>query len=260
MSTPSTQPAAFGFEEHGHGIGDAWTVMREHANRVGPDGEVVTCPGWRVRHLVAHQGTIHRWATAHIRGETDVDTGELERQGMAAADQLAWLDAGARDLLQALRDAPDDLAAFFFLKNAPPPKFAWARRQCHETTIHAVDAMSASLGRPPRAAETWIRPRLAADGIDELLTGFVPRRHEQVRSPEPRTVVVQADDTGDAWTLAIGPDPVVTAREGASGADTVLTGTAAQLYLGLWNRGDEVVTSGSGFLDEWRRQMHVEWG
>ena len=100
---------------------------------------------------------------------------------------LGWFDDGATALLQAIVDAPDDLDALVFLKDAPPPRLFWARRQCHETTIHAVDALGARLGRPARADETWIRPAIALDGIDELLVGFVTRRREGASpgSPDP---------------------------------------------------------------------------
>lgn len=249
------------FDQHGDGIGEAWVVLREHANRAGPDAPVTTCPDWSVRDLVAHQGTVHRWATGTIRG-VDLDAGALEEEGRAAADQLAWFDDGVKDLLQALVDAPDDLEAFFFLKDAAAPKLAWARRQCHETTIHAVDAMSASLGRPPRSDETWVRPPLAVDGIDELLTGFVPRRSGRLRSAAPTTVVVEATDTGDAWTLALGDGPVVTTAGRPGGeerADVVISGTALQLYLGLWNRGDELSCNDPDFLDQWRREVCIEF-
>jgi uncharacterized protein (TIGR03083 family) len=243
------------FEELGEGIGNAWAVLRDNANRVGFEAPVPTCPGWTVRDLLAHQGMVHRWATAVIRG-FDLDAGAVEREGHEVPDLLGWLDEGARNLLQALVDAPDDLEARFFLKDAPPPKLAWARRQCHETTMHAVDARAAVLGREPLASETWIRPRLAADGLDELLAGFLPRRSSRVRSAEPRTVVVETTDTGDAWTLAISQDPVVTTRERAAQPDTVLRGEAVQLYLCLWNRGDEVPCD-TDFLADWRRSMTV---
>jgi uncharacterized protein (TIGR03083 family) len=249
------------FDAHGDGIGAAWTVLSDHALRSGPDAPVVTCPDWRMHDLLAHQGTVHRWATAILRGQPirTIDTEALEREGLAAIDQRAWLDAGAKDLLQALVDAPEDLDVFFFLADPPPPRRGWARRQCHETTIHAVDAMSASLGRAPRAAETWIRPELAADGVDELLTGFVPRPRQKLRAQTPLTVVVEAADTGHAWTMRISAEPVVTTRDRAPAADVVLTGTAAQLYLGLWNRGDELDATDPAFLDHWREQMRVTW-
>jgi uncharacterized protein (TIGR03083 family) len=252
-------PTLLSLDEHGDGIGDAWTVIREHANRAGLDAAVPTCAGWRVRDLVAHQGTVHRWAAATLRGR-EVDTVSVEQAGRAAVDQLGWLDEGARDLLQALADAPDDLDVSFFLLDAPPPRRAWARRQCHETTIHGVDAMSASLGRAPLAAETWIGPRLAADGLDELLCGFVPRPRQRLRSADPLRVLVETTDTGHAWTLEIGTDPVVTTPDRVGEPDAVLTGTAAQLYLGLWNRGDELTTTGRDVRDQWREQMRVVWG
>lgn len=253
--------ALLDFDAHGDGIGAAWTVLSEHALRSGPEAEVVTCPGWRIRDLLAHQGMVHRWAAAVLRGTppVEVDADAFEREGREALDQRAWLDAGAKDLLQALVDAPEDLDVPFFLADAPPARQAWARRQCHETTVHAVDAMSASLGRPPRAAETWIRPALAADGLDELLTGFAPRRRHRLRSAEPVTVLVETTDTGHAWTLRVSDNPVTTLRERTTDADVTLTGTAAGLYLGLWNRGDELAASDQGFLARWREQLRITW-
>src|SRR5204862_3971545 len=108
---------------------------------------------------------------------------------------------GARDLLSALAFAPTDLDVWFFLPDAPGPREGWARRQCHETTIHAVDAMAAARGSVPSSSETWISPRLAVDGVDELVMGFVPRRRTGLELPAPRTVVVRTTDTGEAWTM-----------------------------------------------------------
>lgn len=247
---------ALPFDAYGDGIGAGWMVVREHANRAGPEAPVPTCPGWTVRDLVAHQGTVHRWATGHLRGDR-IDAPSTEAAGREATDQLEWFDEGAKDLLQALADAPEDLDTYFFLADAPPPRLAWARRQCHETTIHGVDAMAASSGRVPSAEETWIGPGLAADGVDELLTGFLPRGRQHPGAGTPRTIVVATNDTGHAWTLRTNDDPVVTTRERAAGADAILTGTAAGLYLGLWNRGDEIATEGADVLPWWRERVVV---
>src|ERR1700734_3905792 len=46
----------------------------------------------------------------------------------------------------------------------------WAARHAHETAIHRADADSASGVQPD------YEPDFAADGIDELITGFAPRR------------------------------------------------------------------------------------
>lgn len=246
------------FDEYGDAIGTAWTVMRDHANRVGPDASVPTCPGWTVRDLIAHQGTVHRWVAATIRGSS-LDIQAVEAEGLAVRDQLDWLDLGARDLLQALVDAPEDLTGTFFLLDAPPARLAWARRQCHETSIHAYDAMSASFGTAPAAASTWIRPRLAADGVDELLTGFLPRPRTKLRLPSPTRVLVETTDTADAWTLQLGPDVAVTTRGTCDDPDATLRGTASGLYLALWNRGDEIAATGTDVLGPWRDQFQVVW-
>jgi uncharacterized protein (TIGR03083 family) len=242
------------FEEHGDGIGAAWTVLREHAHRAGPDAPVPTCPGWTVRDLVAHQGMVHRWAAGVLRG-VRVDASAVEEQGRTVADQLGWLDEGARELLQALVDTPEDAELWFLLPHEGPVREAWARRQSHETSIHAVDAMAASLGRAPTARETWLRPAQAADGVDELLVGFLGRPKAALRAEEPTTVLVEATDTGDAWTLVVTPDqPPAPRRGGTSAFDVIVRGPAVDLDLTLWNRAtpDTVDVSDPDFLQRWR--------
>jgi hypothetical protein len=40
----------------------------------------------------------------------------------------------------------------------------------------------------------------------------------------------------------------------------VLTGTAAALYLGLWNRGDDIAMTGDvDVLGLWRDKVRVTW-
>jgi uncharacterized protein (TIGR03083 family) len=256
-------PTSLTFEEHGAGLGDAWTVLRDNAARAGLDAAVPTCPGWTVRELVAHQGMVHRWAAGCVRGGRDDDACDgIEQEGLASPDLLAWLDEGAKDLLAALAFAPEDADIWFFLPDSPGPRLGWARRQCHETTIHAVDAMAAARGSAPPARETWIHAGLAADGVDELLMGFVPRRRTGLQLPTPRTVVVRTTDTGQAWTLRVGDGPT-TSRVGepdAADRDAVeVSGTAAQVYLALWNRGDEATCTDPALLDRWRTGVQVHW-
>ena len=155
---------------------------------------------------------------------------------------------------------PDDARAMVFLKDAPPPRQFWARRLAHETTIHSVDAVGASLGRWPTSADVSISPHTAVDGIDELLCGFVPRRRSRLRSAEPFTLSVVTTDTGHVWTLSIGDEPVVTTIGTHGTPDATFSGTARQLYVGLWNRGDEVTATGrDDVLATWRDQVRVEW-
>lgn len=257
-------PPSLTFAEHGEAIGDAASVLRNNAVAAGMDRPVPTCPGWTVRDLVVHQGLVHRWAS-EIVGGTPPDRVRPEAQvvaeGHAAPDLLDWFDDGLVDLLNVLARAPEDLDVFFFLKAAPRPREAWARRQAHETSIHAVDAMAARLGGPPSTGQVWVRPAVAADGIDELLTGFLPRRTATLRSAEPLTVLVRPTDVDRSWTLQVSQDPVVTTVDDPPAApDLLLEGTATGLYLGLWNRGTEIAESGGrGFLDLWRDRQRVVW-
>ncbi len=251
------------FEQLGDGLGAAATVLRSNAAAAGLDADVPTCPGWRVRQLVAHQGMVHRWAASHLRGAAVADPEALEREGLRSPDLLGWFDDGATDLLQAAVDAPADLAGRPFLLDAPPARTFWVRRQCHETTIHAVDALAARLGRPPRAEETWIRPTIALDGIDELLTGFVPRPRQRVhRSPAMRLLVAPTS-TARAWLLDISPDrpPSVTRLETGAGRalpahDALMTGEPVEVQLRLWGRGGEPQDDVERW---WQQTVSVIW-
>jgi uncharacterized protein (TIGR03083 family) len=230
-----------------------------YGDRAGLSARVPTCPHWTVRQLVAHQGMVHRWAGALLRAErpTDDEVDAFERAGRAAADPLSWLEDGAAALSRAVTDAPDDLSTFVFLNDAPPARRFWARRQCHETTMHAVDALGASLGRPPRADEVWIDPELAGDGIDELLGGFLTRPRSRLRCDDDALLVVRPDDLPDWWEVSLGSRPAVTTRRTAGDEppddpDWELTGSAVELYLRLWNRTHPP--------EEWQPLTAVRWG
>jgi uncharacterized protein (TIGR03083 family) len=244
-------------EQHLDGIRRAVDAFAHSAETAGLEAAVPTTPDWDVRRLVAHQGLVHRWATGHLIGE-EVDPDAVEQQGLDADDPVAWLRDGAGCLLTAIEGAPDDLEAMVFLADAPAPKRFWARRQCHETTMHAVDALSAVVGRYPHAADTWIDPQVALDGIDELLTGFLPRPRSQLLAEEPLTVAVLPEDADQRWLVAISNQPPVTARGlGDDDADVVLRGSAVALYLTLWNRSDEISDER---LELWAEGARVTWG
>jgi uncharacterized protein (TIGR03083 family) len=226
-----------------------------HARQAGLDARVPTAPDWDVRGLVAHQGMVHRWAADLLKGERS-DPDHYEKEGRDAADPVGWLHQGGLRLVETLQDAPDDVDAPVFLNEAPAPRLFWARRQCHETTIHAVDALAAALGRAPTAQETWVTREMALDGIDELLVGFLTRKRSGLRSERPVTFSIRPSDVRRSWLVRVGSEPPVVERDAGSGADVVLEGTAEQLYLALWNRSDEVQAAG---FDLWRSTAHVTW-
>jgi len=243
---------------HLGGLQEAVRAFGAYAGRAGLEAPVPTCPDWTVLDLVAHQGMVHRWAAALVRGERpeNDEVEAYESAGAGSDDPLTWLADGAAELARAVTTAPDDLDAPVFLNDAPPARGFWARRQCHETTIHAVDALAASLGRAPRPDEVWIDPELAGDGIDELLGGFLTRPRSRLRCDDEAVLVVRPVDVPDWWEVSMGQRPAVTTRrtpdEGFAGEpDWELTGSAVELYLRLWNRLDPP--------EEWRRLTAVTW-
>jgi uncharacterized protein (TIGR03083 family) len=253
-------PTLLSLDDHLGALVRSGAALGDAAAAAGLGAKVPTCPAWDVTKLVLHQGMVHRWAAANLRGERDHDTAASQAEGRAAASLLDWYSDGLAALVGALRATAEDAKAMVFLRDAPPPRRFWARRQAHETTIHSVDAIAARCGRWPTAADVAIDPVLAADGIDELLMGFITRGKGQLHAPEPYRLLVRTDDTGHAWTLRISDGPVVTTPGAIERPEVAFSGPAVQLYLSLWNRADEVTTNGRpDLVDRWRRQIRIRW-
>jgi len=239
--------------------------LTDEVQRVLPSDPVPTCPGWTVQDLVRHIGGVHRWAATVVRGARLQNLTEQEEAAVMAgptdpAELTTWFTDGAERLRGSLVEAPEDLRAFVFLKNAPAPRLFWARREAHETTIHRVDALAARLGRIPSTNEAAVTAAVALDGIDELLTGFVPRRSSRLRTDEPFRMTIAPTDPGVAWTVAVSAQPPVVTRSSDPHAQGVLTGTSVALYLGLWNRGDDIAENGTvDALGHWREQVRISW-
>ncbi|MFT3861226.1 maleylpyruvate isomerase family mycothiol-dependent enzyme [Micropruina sp.] len=253
---PTTLPLA----ELGEGIGDATAVLRNNAAVAGLDATVPTCPDWTVRDLLTHQGLVHRWAAGMVHGEAERAEAEVEAEAAQAPDLLQWLDDGMVLLLNALAGAPADLDVPFFLDDAPSPRQAWARRQCHETTMHGVDAMAARLGRAPRPDELWFSPALARDGIDELLLGFAPRAKSNPKADAPTSIAVVTDDGLGRWTLSLDLDGTRASVGADDDADVRIAGTARGVYTSLWNRGRHFeVTGDATVVESFLNQLRVTW-
>ena len=219
---------------------------------------VTTCPEWTLRDLVRHTGMVHRWATAVLEAAGPaVDDVGFEAATVYPTDDglLGWFRDGLAALLTTLRESPEDLPAWAFMRGSPSPLHFWARRQLHETTVHRMDAELAS-GLPI----TPVRAAVGADGIDELLTSFIVRRSGRLRSEEPWTMAVLPFDVDNAWTVRVTAEPTVTVRE-ALPADVTLSGTANDLYAFLWNRSTEGVTASgdAARVLDWQGKVQVSW-
>lgn len=234
------------------------------AERGGLEVDMTCCPDWNMRDLVRHVSEIHLWAAARVAKRADNLWPEDISEHVESWPDLAvfWPDDDAligwyletnANLVSVLESAPPDLDCPTFLP-APSPLAMWARRQAHETAVHRFDAQDA-IG----AAEAF-EPAFAADGLDELLVGFAPRRNK-FPVEETQHMVVHTQDTDDSWHLTMQPDGITTVR-GDGPADLTLTGDASDLYLALWNRAPDSTVSVSGkaeLLDAWHGHQRIRW-
>jgi uncharacterized protein (TIGR03083 family) len=236
--------------------------MTAAARATAADAPVPTCPEWVARDLIRHMGGVHRWATSFVaeaRTEPGSQTLEEIAGGWPGDEELSdWFEAGYRGLVAALEAAPPDLQCWTFMPTPSPLAF-WSRRQAHETAIHRVDTELAA-GRAATQLSSF-PPAFAADGVDELLTCFVPRRSTKLRSEVPATLGIRCLDENGAWVLSIGPDGITTAV-GAGDADCLVRGAAGDLYLALWNRGGDErlqVEGDRDVLELFGEAVQVRW-
>lgn len=236
------------------------TILASAAEEAGLAADVPTCPGWTVSDLVLHIGEVHRWATAAVTSRA-TKLGDVPTDFLGplpdAADAIDWFRGGAAKLCDTLAAADPSVEYAAFLNDPMTPRLLfWARRQTMETSMHRVDAESAT-GRC-----TGFAPDIALDGIDEFLTGFLPRSRTTLRADTPRSLQIAPDYTDRRWTVTIGPElPVVTRQAGA--ADCTITGSASDIYLALWNRTslDSLNVEGDGSLiDLLRDNVRIRWG
>lgn len=182
------------------------------------DAPVPSCPGWTLTDLAVHLGVTQRWATEIVR------TGERAERSDGPRDREAlerWFVEGARELSQTLRTSDPQAPAWNF---GPPPRVAafWSRRMAQEVAVHLWDAMAS------QGLDFTIDAELAADGIDEVSTMFVPMRvRAGALAPSATALLLEPTDVPDASVLVATGD--VDER-------VALRGPAQLLLLVLWGR------------------------
>ena len=181
-------------------------AMAAALGAAAPDRAVVPCPGWTVRDLTHHLTAVHRWVLAALRNE---GTPPYDESVPATPDDYA---TAAGELVERLKGLPADAPCWTFNRDDRTATF-WRRRQLHEVSIHRWDV-----------EEHAIDPGVAADGIEEVLTFFLPRQLATGRTSLPPGRVVL--DAGDRqWALVDGDGP-----------QAVVRADPATLNLLLWGR------------------------
>ena len=217
---------------------------------------VPPCPGWTAYDVVAHLGNVHSWAATVVETGRSAATQNDEPRTHRSRVVADWYAGKAEDLYQVLRATDPGRPCWNFAFGEGTAGF-WRRRQLHETTIHSLD-LDASAGRTMP-----IEPKVAADGVDEVLTVFLRRMHGKGH-PAALTapLTLTCEDTGHRWTVSPRPvrsepgqtvpsQPRGSATESAPDltegppqvverhhpmADQV-SGPAHVLYRALWKRG-----------------------
>ena len=250
--------------DHITAIAQEAALLAVAADRNGLDADIPPCPGWDMRDLVRHLSEIHLWAAGIVAQRTtklwpdDISEHTASWPNLAVFwpddDNLtAWYLETNANLVRSLELAPLDLDCPTFLP-APSPRAMWARRQAHETAVHRFDAEIAG------GTSDGFDPVFAADGIDEILAAFAPRRQE-FPMENARAMAVRPVDADDRWRVILAPDGITTVRDDEP-ADVTLTGAASDLYLALWNRGDDssiTITGDRHVLTTWHRNHRLRW-
>jgi uncharacterized protein (TIGR03083 family) len=197
---------------------------------------VPACPDWTVADLVWHLGEVHHfWATVAAEGSTDRAAAKAvaEPDRPAEEDLLAFARAEADRLVDVLAGL-DPWAPRWNWSSGPQTAAFVARRMAHETAVHRVDAEQAAGEAAP------VDARLAADGVDELLTVFLPASGDY-RGPAGFVGVAETD-TGRAWAVRLDPPEaeVVSPMKMPKrpGELEQIHVPASQLLLVLWGRRD----------------------
>jgi uncharacterized protein (TIGR03083 family) len=214
-----------------------------HAAGSDPTALVPSCPGWTVTDLVAHIGRIYRYVAAQARSAERVPNDET---AVAAEQVLASTADALAELLLVLAETDPRAPSWNWDRNSPNLAGFWRRRMALETVVHRWDAQVAT-GTP-----TPIDAALACDGIEEVLTQFLPARRGRSKADSSGTMHLHATDTLPTipaeWTVELGPQGATAVRHVHEKADAALRGPAGELLLAVWGRsatldrfGDETV-------------------
>ncbi|WP_445168260.1 maleylpyruvate isomerase family mycothiol-dependent enzyme [Mycolicibacterium sp. Dal123E01] len=222
---------------------------------------VPTCPEWTLEQLMRHVGRGDRWC-AEIVAEQSMDfidprTVAGGKPPVGRDSEIAWLQAGPRQLLDAVAQTGAETPVWTFL--GPRPATWWVRRRLQEAVVHRADAAIA-LG-----TRFDVDPAIAADAISEWLERVVIQADEEGPAGGDRplgdgqSVHLHATDAGlgeaGEWTILGRSDGIAVDHEHGK-ATAALRGPARGLLLAVVRRGTAAeegleVFGDTGVWDTW---------
>ncbi len=207
---------------------------------LGLEPAVPCCPGWTVRDLVAHVGSVYTQKAA-IVAEGRID-GQPDRSDAPDDGLVEWFDESAEHLIEVL-SAHDPAEPIWTFYPSDQTIGFWYRRLAQESLIHRID------GEQAHGLASHIDQTLAADGVDEVLALFASGM------PPWGTVefadrVARLEVPGRSWTVRLGllsgtsprsgldyvDMPVLELVDSGESLKTVVSGSAGAMDCWLWGR------------------------
>lgn len=190
--------------------------------------KVPTCPDWTVADLLGHLGGVYSWVWLVVRADGEKPDKGRDVAPEDPAGMVQWFRQQRAAALSALESKEPGEPAWSFVGRRDVGW--WRRRQALETAIHLHDVQDAA------GMSEAMDPQLAADGVDEILTEFLPGylSRRPVAGLEG-TFHVHCTDVDGEWAVDFSAPSLEVRREHAK-ADTAVRGPASDLFLWLWNR------------------------
>lgn len=196
------------------------------------------CPGWGADDVVRHLAGVYLRQAAAIDAGHRVPPGDPVADALPGEPLLEHFDRACARILEAV-DADPARPCWTWEPGSGRLAF-WQRRMAQETLVHRVDLEQAA-GLEPDVADD-----LATDGVDEVLTVFVPLSlptdgpDQGITADLRASVTVSTEDA--TWQIEVrGLRAEVTRMQpGArSGSAATVHGPPPALLLWLWGRDGE---------------------
>ncbi|RKS68545.1 uncharacterized protein (TIGR03083 family) [Motilibacter peucedani] len=202
------------------------------------DDPVPGCPGWSAADVVRHVAEVYLRQAAAVRLGHRVPPGDPVAAPQPGEEVLDLFDRASACILETV-DADPHRECWTWAPTSGRLAF-WQRRMAQETLVHRVDLEQAA-GIAPVVA-----PDLAADGVDEVLTVFVPLSlpldGPAQGVPDDLEVSATVSSGEDAWVVEVtGVRAEVTRTSSPLAPPTAASveGPPAALLLWLWGRDGE---------------------